>query len=130
MPNLFSAPRSTTGYHNDHSGVAVFHIPSGPQDIVHKWKRFLHRDDLHTMKNIFVYAKYFDSDDIVDKQTYLDIDGQMKTQSIKATLKKGAIPKYLPCCPDHLNDHTIKHPSLDRDQEDLQIQVCQVVSNI
>ena len=44
MPNSCSAPRCATGYYNDHSGVAVFHIPSGPQDIVHKWKRFLHRD--------------------------------------------------------------------------------------
>ena len=88
--------------------------------------------DLHTMQNIFVCAKHFDSDDIIDTQTYLDIDGQTKTRSIKATLKKGAVPKYLPGCPDRLNDHTIKYPRLDRDKKerDLQIQVCQVVSNI
>ena len=47
--------------------------------------------DLHTMQNIFVCAKHFDSDDIIDTQNYLDIDGQTKTRSIKATLKKGAV---------------------------------------
>ena len=51
--------------------------------------------DLHTMQNIFVCAMHFDSDDIIDTQTYLYIDGQTKTRSIKATLKKGAVPKYL-----------------------------------
>ncbi|KAI6659588.1 hypothetical protein LOD99_14511 [Oopsacas minuta] len=76
------------------------------------------------MKNIFVCAKHFDSDDIVYMQTYLDIDNQTKTRSIKATLKKGAIPKYLPGCPDRLNDLTIKYPRLDRGKKesDLQIQ--------
>ena len=43
MPNSCSAPKCTTGYYES-SGVAVFRIPSEPQDIVHKWKRFLHRD--------------------------------------------------------------------------------------
>ncbi|KAI6658227.1 Transposable element P transposase [Oopsacas minuta] len=48
----------------------------------------------------------------------------MNTRTIKATLMKGAIPKYLPGCPDRLNDLTIKYPRLDRDKKerDLQIQ--------
>ncbi|KAI6655643.1 hypothetical protein LOD99_11381 [Oopsacas minuta] len=76
------------------------------------------------MKNIFVCAKHFDSDDMADMQTYLYIDNQTKTRSIKATLKKGAIPKYLPGYPDRLNDLAIKYPRLDRDKKerDLQIQ--------
>ena len=60
--------------------------------------------DLHTLKKIFVCAKHFDPDDVIDTQTYLDIDGQTKTRPIKATLKQGAVPKYLPGCPDRLND--------------------------
>ncbi|KAI6651868.1 Receptor-type tyrosine-protein phosphatase epsilon-like [Oopsacas minuta] len=57
-------------------------------------------------------------------QIYLDIDDQTKIRSIKATLKKGAIPKYLPGYPDHLNDLTIKYSRFDRDKKkrDLQIQ--------
>ena len=50
-----------------------------------------HMIDLHTMQNIFVCAKHFDSDDIIDTQTYLDTDGQTKTRSIKAALKNGAV---------------------------------------
>ncbi|KAI6661684.1 hypothetical protein LOD99_9926 [Oopsacas minuta] len=47
-------------------------------------------------ENTLVSAKHFDSDDIVDTQTHLKIDGQTKIRSIKATLKKCPIPKYLP----------------------------------
>ncbi|KAI6655742.1 hypothetical protein LOD99_1884 [Oopsacas minuta] len=83
----------------------------------------IERDDLQTMKNIFVCAKHFDSDDIVDTQTYLDIDNQAKTRSIKATLKKGAIPKYLLGCPDRLNDLTIKYRRLDRDKKECDLQI-------
>ncbi|KAI6661679.1 hypothetical protein LOD99_9921 [Oopsacas minuta] len=66
-------------------------------------------------ENILVSAKHFDSDDIVDTQTHLKIDGQTKIRSIKATLKKCPIPKYLPGYPDRLKDHAIKYPRLDRD---------------
>ena len=88
--------------------------------------------DLHTLKNIFVCAKHFDPDDIIDRQTYFYIDGQTKIRPIKATLKKGAVPKYFPGFPDRLNDHTIKYQRGDRDKKEhhLQIQVCQVVLNI
>ena len=84
--------------------------------------------DLHTLKKIFVCAKHFDPDDVIDTQTYLGIDGQTKTRPIKATLKQGAVPKYLPGCPDRLNDNTINCQRLDRDKKELylQSQVCQV----
>ena len=56
--------------------------------------------DIDTVKN--VCAKHFDPEEIIDTQTYIDIDGQTKTRNIKATLKKGAVPKYLPGCPSYL----------------------------
>ncbi|KAI6648312.1 hypothetical protein LOD99_12121 [Oopsacas minuta] len=60
---------------------------------------------------------------VVDTETYLDIDGQTKIRSIKATLKEGAIPKYLPGCLDRLNDQTIKYPRLDRDKKERDSQI-------
>ena len=50
-----SAPNCTNGYYNDHRGIPIFHIPSGPQAIVHKCKRFLLRDG-----NYFHYLSLLD----------------------------------------------------------------------
>ena len=78
-----------------------------------------------TLKNIYLCGKHFDSEDILDTQTYLDIDSVHKTRKIKAILKKGAIPKYLPDCPSYLNDKSTKPQRLDkgRIECDLQMQV-------
>ena len=54
--------------------------------------------DIDTFKFIHVCAKHFYPEEIIDTQTYIDIDGQTKTLNIKATLKKGAVSKYLPGC--------------------------------
>ena len=78
-----------------------------------------------TLKNIYLCGKHFDSEDILDTQKYLDIDGVYKTRKIKAILKKGAIPKYLPNCPSYLSDKSTKPQRLDkgRIECDLQMQV-------
>ena len=82
--------------------------------------------DTDQLKKVFLCAKPFDAKDIIDKQTYLDIDGITKTRNIQARLKKGAIPKYLPGCPIYLNDTSVKVQRFDRDKRELelQIQVC------
>ena len=78
-----------------------------------------------TLKNLYLCAKHFDTEDIQDTQMYLSIDGVYKSRRIKNTLKKGAMSKYLPDCPSYLSDKSIKPQRLDkgRIECDLQIQV-------
>ena len=68
-------------------------------------------------------AKHLDPQDIIDTQTYLDIDGETKTRNIQARLKKGALPKYLPNCPTYFNDNSIKQQRLDRDKRETELQM-------
>ena len=60
------------------------------------------------LKNLYLCAKHFDTEDIQDTQMYLNIDGVYESRRIKGTLKEGAIPKYLPDCPSYLSDKSIK----------------------
>ena len=71
---------------------------------------------------MYLCAKHFDPQDIVNTQTYLDVDGMYKTRSIQARLKKGALPKYLPNCPTYFNDTSIKQQRLDRDRRESELQ--------
>ena len=43
--------------------------------------------DIDTLKCILVRAKHFDTEDIIDTQTYIEIYGQTRTRIIQATLE-------------------------------------------
>ena len=79
--------------------------------------------DVDQLKKVYLCAKHFDPQDIIDTQTYLDIDGETKTRNIQARLKKGALPKYLPNCPTYFNDNSIKQQRLDRDKRETELQM-------
>ena len=54
-------------------------------------------------KILYFCVKHLDTEDLQDKQMYLNIDGVYKSRRIKDTLKKRAIKKYLPDCPSSLS---------------------------
>ena len=82
--------------------------------------------DVDQVKKVYLCAKHFDPQDIIDTQTYLDINGETKTRNIQARLKKGALPKYLPNCltsMTYFNDNSIKQQRLDRDRRETELQM-------
>ena len=65
MPNRCSAPGCRSNY-DDEPYTPVFRLPVD-KDIVQEWLQSLHREGINDLKNIFVCAKHFRSEDVITK---------------------------------------------------------------
>ena len=62
MPNC-SAP-GCKGNYTPEERVPVFKLPEGPTEIRHAWTRALHREDIASLKNVYLRSKHFLKEDI------------------------------------------------------------------
>ena len=102
-------------------------MPSGPPQLVTKWKSFLHRENIEDIKNIHVCLKHFHDEDV---ETYFVIpqpDGtNLEVKRTVPRLHRDAVPKFLPGCPSYLSVLTktqtrFDHCAKERDQLDVAI---------
>ena len=114
MPNRCSAPGCRSNYSGE-TPTPVFKMPSGPPQLVTKWKSFLHRENIEDIKNIHVRLKHFHDEDV---ETYFVIpqpDGtNLEVKRTVPRLHRDAVPKFLPGCPSYLSVLTKTQTRFDR----------------
>ena len=114
MPNRCSAPGCRSNYSGE-TPTPVFKMPSGPPQLVTKWKSFLHRENIEDIKNIHVCLKHFHDEDV---ETYFVIpqpDGtNLEVKRTVPRLHRDAVPKFLPGCPSYLSVLTKTQTRFDR----------------
>ena len=82
--------------------VPVFKLPEGPPEVRHAWIRALHREDIASLKNVYVCSKHFLKEDIELYHTVPKGDGTFyEVPRGRPKLKPSAIPSLLPGCPSY-----------------------------
>ena len=74
MPNQCSAPGSRSNYRGE-PYTQVFKLPATPPELRDQWMNALHRENIETLKNIYVCVHHFHPEDIITVDRILQADG-------------------------------------------------------
>lgn len=94
MPNRCSAPGCRSNYDGE-PYTPVFRLPVD-KDIAQEWLRSLHREGVDDLKNIFVCAKHFRSEDVITEVDIPQPDGSITKIKRRPILRENACPWFLP----------------------------------
>ena len=117
MPNRCPAPGCRSNYDGE-PYTLVFRLPVD-KDIVQEWLRSLLREGVDDLKNIFVCAKHFRSEDVITEVDIPQQDGSITTKR-RPILHENACPCFLPNCPSYLSSQQVstKPKRLDLGEKD------------
>ena len=105
MPNRCSAPGCRSNYDGE-PYTPVFRLPVD-KDIVQEWLQSLHREGINDLKNIFVCAKHFRSEDVITEVDITQPDGSITKIKRRPILRENACPCFLPNCPSYLSSQQV-----------------------
>ena len=104
MPNRCSALGCRSNYDGE-PYTPVFRLPVN-KDIAQEWLRSLHREGVDDLKNLFLCAKHFRSEDVITEVDIPQPDGSI-TKTKRRPILRNACPCFLPNCPSYLSSQVV-----------------------